>query len=48
MRVDHQHRRRTMNRSLKFIAGGVAATATITLVWMPTVIFAGLTATAID
>jgi hypothetical protein len=37
-----------MNRSLKFIAGAVAAAANITLVWMPTVIFAGLTATGAD
>jgi hypothetical protein len=35
-----------MNRSLQFIAGAVAAAATVTLVWMPTAIFAGLTATA--
>jgi hypothetical protein len=37
-----------MNRSLRFIAGVVAAAATVTLVWMPTVILAGLTATAAD
>ena len=37
-----------MNRNLHFIAGVVAAAATVTLVWMPTVIFAGLTATAVD
>jgi hypothetical protein len=37
-----------MNRPLHFIAGVVAAAATVTLVCMPTVILAGLTATAID
>jgi hypothetical protein len=30
------------------IAGVVAAAATVTLVWMPTLILAGLTATGID
>ncbi len=37
-----------MNRSFYFIAGAIAAAATVTLVWMPTVILAGLTATGID
>jgi hypothetical protein len=37
-----------MNRPLHFIAGVVAAAATITLVWMPTAILAGITATGID
>ena len=37
-----------MNRPLRVIAGVVAAAATITLVWMPSVILAGLTATAVD
>jgi hypothetical protein len=49
MRGDHhRHRRLTMNRSLQVIAGVVAAAVTVTLVWMPTAIFAGLTATAVD
>ena len=37
-----------MNRSMQLIAGVVAAAATVTLVWTPAVIFAGLTATGID
>ena len=37
-----------MNRPLHFIAGVVATAATVTLVWMPTAIYAGLTATGID
>jgi hypothetical protein len=36
MRGDHQPRRRPMNRPLHFIAGVVAAAATVTLVCMPT------------
>jgi hypothetical protein len=37
-----------MNRHMHVIAGVVAAAATVTLVWMPTLILAGLTATGID
>ena len=37
-----------MNRPMQVIAGVVAAAATITLVWMPSVILAGITATAVD
>ena len=37
-----------MHRPLHFIAGGVAAAVAVTLVWMPSVILAGLTATAVD
>jgi hypothetical protein len=37
-----------MNRPTHIIAGVVAAAATTTLVWMPSVILAGLTATAAD
>jgi hypothetical protein len=37
-----------MNRSIKVIAGIVAAAAPATLVWMPTVILAGVTFNAID
>jgi hypothetical protein len=37
-----------MNRPLHIIAGVAAAAATITLVWMPSVILAGLTATGVD
>jgi hypothetical protein len=37
-----------MNRPLHFVAGVVAVAATVTLVWMPSVIFAGITATAAD
>jgi hypothetical protein len=37
-----------MNRPLHVIAGVVAAAATVTLVWMPTLILAGITATAVD
>jgi hypothetical protein len=37
-----------MNRPSHIIAGVVAVAATAMLVWMPTVIFAGLTATAAD
>jgi hypothetical protein len=44
----HRHRRHAMNRPVKILAGVVAAAATATLVWMPTVILAGITATAVD
>ncbi len=37
-----------MNRPMHIIAGVVAAAATIALVWMPSVILAGLTATGVD
>jgi len=37
-----------MNRPMQIVAGVVAAPATITLVWVPSVILAGLTATAVD
>jgi hypothetical protein len=37
-----------MNRPMQIIAGVVAAATTITLVWLPSVILAGLTATAAD
>jgi len=37
-----------MNRPMQVIAGLVAAAATITLVWMPSVILAELTATGVD
>ena len=37
-----------MNRPMQMIAGVVAPAATITLVWMPSLILAGLTATAVD
>jgi hypothetical protein len=37
-----------MNRPLHVIAGVVAAAATVTVVWMPTLILAGLTVTGID
>jgi hypothetical protein len=37
-----------MNRPMHIIAGVVAAAATITLVWMPPVILAGLTVTGVD
>ena len=37
-----------MNRPMHIIAGVVAAAATITLVWMPSVILAGITATGVD
>jgi hypothetical protein len=37
-----------MNRPMQIIAGVVAAAPTITLVWMPSVILGGLTATGID
>jgi hypothetical protein len=37
-----------MNPPMQIIAGVVAAAATSTLVWMPSVILAGLTATAVD
>jgi hypothetical protein len=44
----HRHRRHAMNRPVKILAGVVAGAATAALVWMPTVILAGLTATAAD
>ena len=37
-----------MNRPVKILAGVVAAAATATLVWMPTVILAGISLNAID
>jgi hypothetical protein len=37
-----------MNRPMQIIAGVVAAAATVTLVWMPSLILAGITATAAD
>jgi len=37
-----------MNRPVKILAGVVAAAATATLVWMPTVILAGITFNALD
>jgi hypothetical protein len=37
-----------MNRSIQVIAGIVAAAAAAALVWMPTVILAGITFNAID
>jgi hypothetical protein len=37
-----------MNRPMHIIAGVVAAAATITLVGMPSLILAGLTATGVD
>ena len=37
-----------MNRPIQIIAGVVAAAATITLVWMPSLILAGLTFNGID
>jgi hypothetical protein len=37
-----------MNRPMQIIAGVVAAAATIKLVWMPSVILAGITATGLD
>jgi hypothetical protein len=37
-----------MNRPMRIIAGAVAAAATVTLAWMPSMILAGITATAID
>ena len=37
-----------MTRSVKILAGVVAAAATATLVWMPTVILAGLSFNGID
>jgi hypothetical protein len=37
-----------MNRPMQIVAGVVAAAATVTLVWMPSLILAGITATAID
>jgi hypothetical protein len=49
MRGDHhRHRRRAMNGPVKMLAGVVAAAATATLVWMPTVILAGITFNGID
>jgi hypothetical protein len=41
-------RRLAVNRPLHFIAGVVAVAATVTLVWMPAMILAGITATAAD
>ena len=37
-----------MNRPVKIVAGVVAAAATATLVWMPTVILAGISLNGID
>jgi hypothetical protein len=37
-----------MNRLFGLITGVVAAAATVTLVWMPSVIYAGLTATGVE
>jgi hypothetical protein len=37
-----------MNRPMQILAGVVAAAATITLVWMPSAILAGITASALD
>jgi hypothetical protein len=37
-----------MNRTLPFIAGVVAAAATATLVWMPTLVLAGITFNGLD
>ena len=37
-----------MNRSIQLIAGIVAAAATATLVWMPTLVLAGITASGVD
>jgi hypothetical protein len=37
-----------MNRPAKILAGVVAAAATATLVWMPTVILAGISFNGID
>ena len=48
MRGDYQPRRHAMNRPLRIIAGIAAAAATVTLVWMPTVILAGISLNAID
>jgi hypothetical protein len=37
-----------MNRPMHIIAGVVAAAATITLVWMPSVILAGIALNGLD
>jgi hypothetical protein len=37
-----------MNRSIQLVAGVVAAAATATLVWMPTLVLAGIVARGVD
>jgi hypothetical protein len=49
MRGDHHDTGvHAMNRPVKILAGVVAAAATATLMWMPTVVLAGITFNVLD
>jgi hypothetical protein len=37
-----------MKRTVRLIAGALAAATTVTLVWLPTAAHAGITATGVD